>query len=320
MAGKETGKLVTAKEAVFKIDENEVITLIAKALSSRERLGIIRLLGQRSMNVKELSAALDLPMSTAALHVRTLEEAGLIMCEALPGERGSMKLCSRRMDFVGFNLVSQAAHEGSVLRMELPVGAYSSAINIKPTCGLADSHAAVGLFDSPESFYLPGRLGAQLIWMKEGFLEYRFGTLNLSLMDIQWMEVSFEACSEAPMYRNPWKSDISLFVNEMKVGIWTSEADLGGRPGMLNPPWWPDVSTQYGMLKTWRVDGNGSFLENIRVSDVRLEDLGLHKREYLSITIGVSPDAEHLGGMNLFGEGFGDYPQGIVLKIGYMAK
>ncbi len=319
MPEKKAERLVTAKEAVFRVDEAEPVTLIAHALSSPERLNVIRLLGQRSMNVKELSAALGLPMSTAALHVRTLEEAGLIMCEALPGERGSMKLCSRRMDYVGFNLVSQAAHEGSVLRMELPVGAYSSADGVKPTCGLADAHAAVGLFDSPESFYLPGRLGAQIIWLREGFLEYRFGTSNLSLLDIQWLEISFEACSEAPMYRNPWKSDITLLVNGVRVGVWTSEADFGGRRGMLNPPWWPDVSTQYGVLKTWRVDGKGSFLENIRISDVCLSDLELKGREYLSLTIGVSPDAEHPGGMNLFGDGFGDFPQGVVLKIGYLA-
>ena len=131
----------TAKEAVYRVEDTQAITRIARALSSPERLGIIRLLGQRSMNVKELSAAMELPMSTTALHVSTLEQAGLIMCEALPGERGSMKLCSRRMDFVGFNPVSQPAHSGSVLRLELPVGAYSSAEGIRPTCGLADAHA-----------------------------------------------------------------------------------------------------------------------------------------------------------------------------------
>lgn len=310
--------LMTAKEAVYHLNESQAIAILAKALSSPQRLLMLQALGKRSLNVKELSALLDLPMSTTALHVRTLEEAGLIMCEALPGERGAMKLCSRRADFVGFNLVYEDVHEGSVLTLELPVGAYSKASGIKPTCGLAGAHAAIGLYDNPESFYLPDRLDAQLIWLREGFLEYRFGATNLSQMNVQWLEVSFEACSEAPMYRNPWLSDISLLINHQPIGIWTCQADYGGRRGLLNPAWWPDVSTQFGLLKTFRVDTEGSWLENIRVSDNTLSDLNLSGSDHISVSIGVSPEAVHAGGMNLFGKGFGDFPQGIVLRIGYL--
>ena len=310
--------MMTAKEAVYHLNQEEVIAVLAKALSHPQRLGILRALGRRSMNVKELAAQLDLPMSTAALHVRTLEEAGLIMCEALPGERGAMKLCSRRADFVGFNLVYEDAHAGSVLTLELPVGAYSCVWGVKPTCGLAGPHAAIGQYDNPESFYLPGRLDAQLIWLREGFLEYRFGVVDLSRMNLQWLEVSFEACSEAPMYRNPWKSDISLLINGHLLGVWTCEADYGGRRGLRNPAWWPDVSTQYGLLKTFRVDREGSWLENIRISDTTLAALDIPGNDHLAVAIGVAPDALHAGGMNLFGEGFGDFPQGIVMRIGYL--
>ena len=34
-----------------------------------------------------------------------------------------------------------------------------------------------------------------------------------------------------------------------------------------------------------------------------------------SVRIGVKEDAVHKGGMNLFGNGFGDYPQDIVMKM-----
>ena len=33
------------------------------------------------------------------------------------------------------------------------------------------------------------------------------------------------------------------------------------------------------------------------------------------LKIGVKKDAQYCGGMNLFGSGFGDYPQAIVMKI-----
>ena len=119
------------------------------------------------------------------------------------------------------------------------------------------------------------------------------------------------------MHRNPWKSDISVFINDKRIGIWTSPADLGGRRGLLNPEWWPDVSTQFGLLKTWRVDRDCCYVDNVRVSDLTLNDLNLKAQTHINIKIGVENDAENVGGINLFGRNFGDYPQGIILKIGY---
>jgi predicted transcriptional regulator len=31
--------------------------------------------------------------------------------------------------------------------------------------------------------------------------------------------------------------------------------------------------------------------------------------------IGVKPDAKYVGGFNLFGEKFGDYPQSIIMQL-----
>lgn len=308
---------VQSKELRLDLSEPERILPVAKALSSAERLRILRCLGKRSMNVQELAQALDLPASSTALHVRVLEEAGVIMSETLPAARGAMKLCSRRLDRVSCNLVEEPQAEHSVLSLEMPIGGFSLATDIMPTCGMADSHSAIGEFDNPSCFYMPGRFGAELIWFRQGFLEYLFGVMNIREMDIHWLELSFEACSEAPMHRNPWKSDISVFINDRRVGVWTSPADLGGRRGRLNPAWWPDVSTQFGLLKTWRVDHEGSYVDNVRVSDITLNDLDPGSRPALSVKIGIEDDAEYIGGINLFGSGFGDYPQGILLKIGY---
>jgi len=35
------------------------------------------------------------------------------------------------------------------------------------------------------------------------------------------------------------------------------------------------------------------------------------------VKIGIKEDAAHKGGINIFGDGFGDYPQDIVLKLSY---
>jgi len=46
-------------------------------------------------------------------------------------------------------------------------------------------------------------------------------------------------------------------------------------------------------------------------------DLNLGGQDYLALRIGVHADAAHVGGINLFGEQFGDFAQGIIVRVGY---
>ncbi|MDO5299808.1 MAG: helix-turn-helix domain-containing protein [Clostridia bacterium] len=310
-------EVLHGKHADLSIDRPEMLCKIARALSSPVRIQIMQALGKRSMNVGELAELLDVPMSTTALAVKTLEEAGIITSEAQPGARGSMKLCSRKLDTIAVTLVPIDEVHTSILTLQMPIGGYSTADGIEPTCGLANENTYIGDMDNPASFYVPDRFGAQLIWFRQGALEYRFAFPEIDAMEIDWLEISFEACSEAPMYRDPWKSDIAVAINGRRLGIWTSPCDCGGRHGKLTPGWWSDLSTQYGFLKTWHVDHEGSYLENMRISDVCLCDLGLHDRGYISVRIEVPDDVENIGGINLFGEHFGDYEQPLVLRVGY---
>lgn len=305
------------KHAELSIDRPDALSKIAHALSSPVRLSIMRALGQRSMSVGELAEALDIPMSTTALAVKTLEEAGLITSETQPGTRGSMKLCSRRLDTVAITLNPEVENSTSTLVMHMPIGGYSIAEGIKPTCGLAGPAAYIGEMDDPSAFYVTDRFAAQLLWFRQGALEYRFSFPAREAMIYDWLEISFEACSEAPMYRDPWKSDITVSINGKKLGIWTCPCDCGGRHGKLTPAWWSELSTQFGFLKTWRVDQSGSYLEGAQIGGTTLEDLDIGKQDYLSVRIEVAADAENAGGLNLFGEGFGDYAQPLVLRVGY---
>ncbi len=308
---------IQGKIAQLGLDDPETLSAICHALSSPVRLDVMRLLGRKSMSVGEIAEALDLPMSTAALAVQVLKKAGVITTENQPGMRGTMKLCSRRLDRVNINLVMSDESPEESINYTMPIGGYSMAEGVKPTCGLAGANTMIGMMDVPASFYLPERFSAQLIWMQQGFLEYRFSTVDPLYTGIDWLEISFEACSEAPMYRDPWKSDIAVEVNRKRLGIWTSPCDCGGRRGILTPEWWTESSTQFGFLKIWRVDGTGSYLDNQKISDVRIQDLELDPYRYISVRIGVPADAENVGGLNLFGEKFGDYPQALRLRVGY---
>ena len=306
-----------SKHISFSLGQIERLCQVAKALSSPQRVKMIGLLASRSMNVNELADALGMPVSTAALNVRQLEEAGLISSEIQPGIRGAMKLCSRRIDSVSMHLVPETQEGVSALTLKLPLGSYASARDIRPECGLVSEHAWIGESNVPRAFYHPDRLSAQLLWFESGEVEYRFSLGEIDPVQVEWLEISMELSSNAPMYRENFKSDIYVGLGETVLGVWTSPGDYGARRGRFNPSWWSDTSSQYGLLKTWRVDNQGCTLDGEPLSSVTLADLNLGGQDYLALRIGVHADAAHVGGINLFGEQFGDFAQGIVVRVGY---
>ncbi|MDL2206914.1 helix-turn-helix domain-containing protein [Eubacteriales bacterium OttesenSCG-928-N13] len=290
---------------------------IAHALSSKLRLQIIMLIGHKTMNVNELAQKMDVPLSTISLNVSVLEKAGLIYTESQPGARGTMKLCSRVTDLLTMNLVASEKRPQYGGEISMPVGHYVGVQYIQPTCGLASGTQFLGTEDNSGSFYLPSRFDAEIVWFAQGLLMYHFPTMQFRGVALESIEISFEACSEAINYRNEWESDISLTINDKQIGTWVCPGDFGGRRGVRNPEWWSDSSTQYGHLKTWRVDESGSYLDLQRCSDVKLSDLNLQTGDHFSMQVGVRPDALHVGGMNLFGSSFGDYQQDILLRYEY---
>lgn len=306
-----------SKHINLSLNEIDRLCPVAKALSSPLRVRMLALLSARSMNVNEIADALSMPVSTAALNVRQLEESGLIYTEIQPGIRGAMKLCSRRIDSVSMRLVPELQDCVSALTLNLPIGSYSSARDIRAECGIVSEHAWIGESNAPRTFYHPDRFNAQMLWFESGELEYRFSLGEIAPDQVESLEFTMEVSSNAPMYRDDFKSDIFVSVCGHELGIWTSPGDYGGRRGRLNPSWWSDTSSQYGLLKTWRIDEHGSTLDGAALSSIKLSDLQLDQQNYISLRIGVHADAEHVGGLNLFGEKFGDFAQGIVARIGY---
>lgn len=305
-----------SKEIELGLDRSDELRKIAKALSTDVRLEIIKLLNANSLNINEISEKLNIPASSAALNVKVLEEAEIIHTELHPGTRGSMKLCSLRRGVVKIILnKSVYLNENSTL-IEMPIGHYVSC-KVEPTCGMVNEKEFIGTEDEPRSFYNPARTEAKLIWLHKGFLEYRFS--NETVIDRQLFnaEISMEICSEAPNYKNDWPSDITLWINDIECGTWTSLGDFGGRRGKLNPAFWSDGSTQYGKLKKWRLTNEGFFIDDERVSEVTLDEAKLTEGDYISVKVGVKSDAKNAGGMNIFGESFGDYKQNIVLRMDY---
>ena len=292
---------------------------VAHALSNELRLRILSLLDERSMNVLELSQRLNMPISTVSNSISVLEEADLIRTERQSGVRGVSKLCSRKKDEISILLAYTAKRETESFFFNMPIGAYTD-IDVTPTCGLLSHERNLGENDNPASFYEPTRFQAQLLWFQQGYVEYRFASQLLLEHEVQTLAISFEACSEAPNYRKDWPSDITVSINGEELGTWCCPGDFGGRQGRFTPEWWLPSSTQYGLLKRWHVTDDGCYLDDVRISDVTLEQLHLTEKPYIAVRIGVKPDAVHQGGINLFGEKFGDHNQAIVMRLDCKAK
>jgi predicted transcriptional regulator len=87
--------------------------------------------------------------------------------------------------------------------------------------------------------------------------------------------------------------------------------DYGGRRGIYNPSWWPGSSTQYGELHRLVIRPDGCFGDDRKTSDCDTGILKIKEGDYISFKIGINEGAEYIGGVNLFGECFGNFKQNI---------
>lgn len=290
---------------------------IFRALGSEARARILEHLAERDMNINELSTALGLAQPSVSKHVQILEEAGLVTSDYLAGPQGMQKRCRRVHDRLIVEMGDAPAHRESVAEIEVPVGMYTGIEGV-PTCGLATRERFVGHLDHPASFFLPERADAQILWSSGGHVEYAF-TNSLPLeARITAIDLAVELGSEAPGFNNDYPSDITLWLDGVEVGTWTSPGDMGGTRGRLNPPWWHDNQNQHGALKVWSVDARGTSVDGLRVSDVSLAALGVRPWETTRVRIGVKEGARHQGGFTLFGRGFGNYEQDLLLRLHYL--
>ena len=295
---------------------NEKALAILKVLASDWRLRILQVLGTESYSVNRLAQLLDIPLSTTGMHVKLLEEAELIQTKSEPASRGTQKTCSRRFDRILIELPPLEKEDENYLEVAMPIGAYVN-FEAEPTCGLASETNIIGIIDDPTSFLEPERVNTQILWFHQGFVEYKFPCRIPPKTKPRTIQLRMEICSEAPTHNDDWPSDITLWINGIEVGTWTSPADYGGTRGALTPSWWLDVDTQYGQLKRWEVNASGTYIDGVQVSEMTIDQLKLEGQRSVSIRIGVKPDSRHVGGLNLFGKKFGNYPEDLMMRIWY---
>ena len=304
----------------FSIYDEERMDKIMAAMAAKARRDILRLVNNNSYSVTEIARLLNMPTSTAAFHVNHLQAADLVHVQTKSAQHGSSKIISRKLDEINISYVPDYDSRSVMTTViDVPIGSFTDCKAV-PSCGIATETSIIETDDTPGVFFSPARLGAQIIWFSDGFLEYRIPNYVLRDKEPVGLSFSMELCSEAPNYRTDWASDITFWINGREICTWTSPGDFGGHRGQLNPDWWSDSSTQYGLLKTVRVNARGVYLDENKVSSLPLAELAIDDGEYFTLRIGIRPDALNVGGVNLFGEKFGNYHQNIIVKLSYQDK
>ena len=287
-----------------------------KALGSDTRIQILNiLLENEQMSMNQLATELNISNGALTGHIKKLEECGLINISNESAGHGNQKMCSVTQDRIIVDIKKPIDYK-NVFETEIKVGQFSRH-QVWPTCGIATSESVIGELDDIRYFNHPDRFTANILWFTKGYVEYTIPNLIPSNQRITQLSISAELSSEAPGIDNNWPSDISFYINDTKIGMWTSPGDFGDVHGMFTPQWWPQNWNQYGLLKLLVINDYGTYIDGLKISDVSTLSLHLDYSSDIRLRLAVEKDSEHVGGITLYGKSFGNYDQDIRVAINY---
>lgn len=290
---------------------------VLRGLASELRVKMLKLLHDEGpQNINKIAQLLGVPQSTASSNLQLLIDSKLIHIESKKASRGNQKICHATYDEILMVFKDDAqVLDSSAIDVSMPLGLYTSC-EVTGPCGLCSTEGIIGMLDVPETFVDPERMRAGLMWFTRGYVEYQFpNNARLKNRTVEAIEFVMELSSEVPGTDANWPSEISLIVNGIAVGSWISPGDFGDKRGVFTPEWWKLKGSQYGKLKAWRIGQTGTYVDGMRISEVTVQDLKLAEHHSIRLKIGVEEQAEYPGGINIFGKGFGNYDQDIVMRL-----
>ncbi len=289
---------------------------VFKALSSETRISILEILGKEGpLSMTGLSERTGLTAGSLTPHIRMLQACGIIEISMSEGKHGLQKICRLNPESLLIEPVQDTPAK-TIHEAEIGVGEYTS-FHVFPTCGLCTQEHIIGRVDNPAVFSDPNHGKAEILWLGRGWVEYTLPSLLMENEKALEIQITMEISSEAPGIAEDWPSDICFSLNGISIGTWTSPGDYGRIPGIYNPSWWFPNWNQHGLFKLLSINNRGTFIDGMRISDIILDDLDLRHGKAMLFRIGVSETGDHVGGLTIFGHGFGNYPQDIHIRMHY---
>lgn len=289
---------------------------VFKALGSEIRVEIIKiLLENNGMNMNELASSLNITNGALTSHIKKLEDCGIVTVSSEAAGHGNQKKCSVHLDKILIDIDNRDETK-NVYNTSLKIGHFSD-YDIFPTCGLASSTALIGEVDDTRYFAHQDRYNADILWFSKGYVEYIIPNFIPFSQKIDQITISAELSSEAPGINDNWPSDIYFYLNDICLGSWTSPGDFGDVKGIFTPEWWFPNWNQYGLLKLLVINKNGTFIDGLQISNITIRDFNLDYKSTIKLKLAVPDEADHIGGMTIFGKSFGNYNQDINIRIHY---
>jgi len=247
-------------------------------------------------------------------HIRKLEQAQLIKTEKGSGQDWKKKYLSLKTDFININFPAKVFPQMNLTSQSVKIGHFTD-FEAKPSCGMATKDRLIGALDDPKSFLDQDRVDASIIWLNNGFLEYKIPNPLKTGEKIELLEISMEIASEFPISNNYWPSDLSFYLNNHCIGKYTIPGNFSDVRGSLTPKWWIDEFSQYGLLKHLRINRYDTSLDGEKLTDHNLNEIDLDHSDFFTFKIAAPATAENAGGLTIFGDRWGNYPQDLLFNF-----
>lgn len=303
-----------------KKEDFDDIVILCNALGNAKRLSILQELNKPpfTLSVSELTKRLNMPTSTLMHHLQILSDASLVHYRYQNSPNGAIRIYGRSLR--GADLRFYHIHKDDNKNRKCDIQSLRVGQFINYEGDTFSFVTATKMYDFLGSnCFSPYRFDAELVYSPFGIIEYYFDNITALEHNVDALTFSLEICSEAPYFDNNYKSEITFWINNKEVGTHICNGDYGDRRGKLNPDWWRDTNTQYGKIVTVSVDTKGVHIDGLLVNDkVKIDDLNLSHDNKISFKFGNKKTATYPGGFNVFGKGFGDHAQDIVLQLFYV--
>ena len=290
-----------------------------KTLGSEVRLKIVWLLARNGeMNLNEIAGALGLTNGAITSHIRKLEECGMIRIHAASTGRGSQKRCALVHDRILLNMLNTPEEKQTkVYETVIRVGQYTD-YAVNPPCGVVTAKGPAGGLEGVRSFAHPDRFEGELLWFHDGYVEYRIPNLLPPDNQIVQLTISAELSSAEEGPSEEHSSEITFYLNGMQMGTPEYFQPQDATSGIFSPAWWKNKALSHGNPKLIVFNRSGVFMEGRKASSSGLGDMNLDETSDLRLRLETRPGKLHHGGCAIFGSGFGNYHQDIVVRVHYM--
>ncbi len=84
--------------------DSDDINIVAKALSSKTRVKILRLTSEKDIDVSRIAGLLSQTEANISAQIKILENAKLLVSRYEPGMHGVRKICTTKVDTVIFKI------------------------------------------------------------------------------------------------------------------------------------------------------------------------------------------------------------------------